>query len=596
MNLKSKKIILLALLSFVGLRAATPSPSTFGVSAYYENWANFRGYLNLNGTVNSQGSTGKSWSRGVFPSCIPSGFSKIASNLQVLNYAFWFFNIDVSQGSPGTVTNQWNVLSTEQSDFVSWAGAVANQAADLKQYNRNLKVMVSVGGWSFVDPSSYGATTATFFTQLLSDSSKQTLFIDSLTNPKTGWFFAKTPSGNWLFDGIDVDYEYPGQLKLGNSSTVNNPNAASDYQGFINFIGALRSAINTINASGSRPGAPLYLSITLPPFMPSDLANGTSDPGTYPSGTVYAGEDYPEVDIYNTNPSTYAAWYSIVANHCDWVNLMAYDMYGAGFSNGKVMYQAPLYNTNAAPYDFTIQPDNSANGAYSVDYAVNLWITGAKSGVTPSTYIGVPSTNLILGLPSYGRGYGSTSTVFNNNPIGQSYQTDGTCWVPFQTPVQSSTNPLSTLGSRPQPYTGQTGTAAYFELKNLSGSILRNSLYTTPTASLGTDPNYAQSFFVANNSNASFDPPSNNVKQLPPNNVWVFDSTDNIADKVNYAKSYRLGGVVFYPISMDNFPMNAAASTGYDPTYTLFQQAVNTINKPSFSSFNGNTLTNTTAN
>lgn len=564
---------------------AAPPGSKFGVSGYYENWANFRGYQNIDGNTNS------GWVRGTFPSCIPNGFKPIANQLTVLNYAFWFFNIDVSQGAPGTVTNDWKVYPTEQSDFEDWAGAIANQAADLKTINNNLVVMLSIGGWSFVDPSSYGATTATFFTKLLNEPNFQDLFIDSLCNndQKTGWLYQKTPNGNYLFDGIDIDYEYPGQLQLGGSSTQNNPNASTDYAGFIAFISKLRTKFN--KASENMGARKLYISITLPPFMPSNLASGSISAGNYPIDSInYKGQPYPAITIDPAIPSSYAAWYSIVANQCDWVNLMAYDMYGAGFSNLKVMYQAPLYN-GTTTYNFNQVPDNSNNDAYSVDYAVNFWTTGIKTAYPVDNYIGVIPGNILLGLPAYGRGYGSASTVFNQNPIGQVYNNDGKCYIPFINPTG---NPIPTLGSVPQPYTGQTGTAAYFEIQSLSLPVAKNSFYTNPLSSFGSDPNYQQSFFVANGINKTFDPPFNNVKQLPANNTWVYDSLDNIAEKVKYAMSQKLGGVVFYPLSMDNF--SGAPTTGYNYSDTLFNRAYQTINQPSFSSFNGNTITSTTPN
>ncbi len=530
---------------FINLFAATALSilplDAIQMGGYFENWAQYRG-------IEPSGAN-----RGTFPSCTPQGFSTIAKNLNILNYAFLAFNIDLTAGGDYVATGDWKVYASEWNDVTSYGdGGLLAQAAELKQFNNNLKIMLSIGGWNFVSPSSYGAVTAPFFNELFNSSINTEAFIASLTDPQTGWFFKKSPDNSYyLVDGIDIDYEYPGQSYLGGSGSINNPGATNDYQGFIEFIQALRVAINTINASNVRPH--LYISLTVPPFLPGTVVAGTSSAGTYSPGSQKTGS-YPEVTINPSDPSTYFAWYSIVANHCDWVNLMTYDMYGAGFSNGFAMYQAPLYNGyngSGNTYNPKAIPLNTEDQAYSVDYAVYMWTQGAEEGVSPSSdQVGVSPAMIQLGIPSYGRSYGSNTTVFNSNPILQSYSPGNT-------------------GGFSQPYTQQSGVAAYFEIVSLLGSVNRNISLSHPTASAGNSTDMAQTYFVANA-----------TKNQPTNNVFVYDSPSNVQAKVNYAIQENLGGIFFYALSEDNFDFGSTATSGYGFKNTLFYNALQQVRQP----------------
>lgn len=524
-----RRIVCVGVLSTVLLQTAS---SALEIGGYFENWAQYRG-------ANSDRSN-----IGVFPSCVPAGFEPVANGLSVFNYAFAFFNYDYLV-TPAVVTNNWYVYLSDPHDVEAGSNMSAGllvEAANLKATNANLKVMLSIGGWNFcqANAGSYSNDTYTFFHELLKTETYQLALIDSLTNPSTGWFMQKTSLGHYLIDGVDFDFEYPGQAT---GPSITDPE--TDYQGFINFVGFLRNAIDSLNQKKARP--PVYFSITLPPFLPHAVANGSWDGGNYPPG-IQAADGHTsyspgqvKCSIPNTpdNPSTYFAWLSIVANYCDWVNLMTYDMYGAFNGQTGVQYQAPLYNGYRAPYDFTTLPDNSQNQAYSIDYAVQMWTTGVRQ--SNYTGVGIPASKINLGVPAYGRSYGSATQAFpTKNPIGAKWTEPGVA----------------------QKYTQTPGVAAYFELEPLikQAQAFSNAFnFTSALTSVGPNPipatpnGPAQSFLVFNNSSAT-----------PSNNVFVYDSAEDFQKKATYAQDQGLLGVSVYALSEDYLLNSSSQTPQYD--------------------------------
>lgn len=99
-------------------------------------------------------------------------------NYTHLNYAF----SDVANGVMATPSRE------DEEKLRRFAG--------LKVINPNLKVLASVGGWAFNDP---GPTQQEFHNICLTRQSRKK-FIDSVAQ------YLKT----YNFDGVDIDYEYPG--------------------------------------------------------------------------------------------------------------------------------------------------------------------------------------------------------------------------------------------------------------------------------------------------------------------------------------------------------------------------------------------------
>lgn len=142
------------------------------------------------------------------------------------------------------------------------------QLAKLKESNPNLKILPSLGGWTLSDP----------FYSLAASAAHRKTFIDSTIA------FLKTYT---FFDGIDVDWEYPGGG--GASATLGS---AADAANYTTLMKELREALDKLGSENSRS----YLLTTAVGCGPPQIA---------------------------------AVDYMTAAQHLDYIFAMTYDFYGA---------------------------------------------------------------------------------------------------------------------------------------------------------------------------------------------------------------------------------------------------------------------------
>jgi chitinase len=198
----------------------------------------------------------------------------------------------------------------------------------LKKQNPKLKVLVSVGGW-LADGFSDAA---------LTDSSRRTFARSAVALLR-----------EYALDGVDLDWEYPGQGVAGIKYRV------EDKRNFTLLLKTLREELDAESNARARAGSDRYL-----------LTIATAD-----------REYFDHVEM------------SKLHVYVDWVNEMAYDFFNS--LTATTGHQSGLY-----PSQFSSATDR--NG----DAAVKQYLAA-----------GVPSEKIVLGVPFYGRGFAGVTARNN---------------------------------------------------------------------------------------------------------------------------------------------------------------------------------------
>ncbi len=296
------------------------------VGAYYENWSQYR--------PPSEGRTV------FFPDLIDPTI------LTDLYYAFAVFGFVTKSIDPSNphLTGDYNIEPVEWND----QSDLYPQVMALKKINPSLRNILSIGGWSFNDPTdSMGKSTYKLFSQMVSNLENRTNFINS----------AIAYTHKYGFDGIDIDWEYPGDSTRGGT-----PN---DFANFLLFLQECQTAF-----LASSP--PLLLSYASPAIVPSGVPEN-----------------------YKNNPNTFFQWLAECSKYLDRLNLMAYDYHGT-FDIPKITgVNAPL-NQDTTPTSLLFVAESLQN------YLKN----------------GVPANKIVLGMPIYGHSFAGVSslTTQDNGP------------------------------------------------------------------------------------------------------------------------------------------------------------------------------------
>lgn len=188
----------------------------------------------------------------------------------------------------------------------SWGNSLKgnfNQIKKLKAKHPNLKVLVSIGGWTY----------SKYFSDAAATDASRKKFVKSCVDmfikgnlPKLG----DDPAGGdgaaaGVFDGIDIDWEFPGSA----DGHTGNHYSAQDMANFTALLAEFRSQL----------GSDKLLTAALP-AGPKKISN---------------------IDIGQ------------IASYLDLGNIMTYDMHGAWEGTGPTNFNAPLYRSSADPADGT---------------------------------------------------------------------------------------------------------------------------------------------------------------------------------------------------------------------------------------------------
>ncbi|GAA2351495.1 hypothetical protein GCM10010170_041660 [Dactylosporangium salmoneum] len=346
--------------------------------------------------------------------------SGTAAKLNVINYAF------------GNVTNGQCAIGDSYADYDrfydaassvdgvadTWdAGALRgsfNQLRKLKRKYPNLKVVWSFGGWSW--SGGFGQAAA-----------NPTAFANSCYN------LVKDPRWADVFDGIDIDWEYPNACGL----TCDSSGAAS--------FRTLMSAVRSRFGSGSLVTAAI-------------TADGTS------GGKIDAAD------------------YGGAAQYVDWYNVMTYDYFGAFAPQGPTAPHSPLTSYSGIPTpgfysDAAIQKLKSKGIAASklllgIGFYGRGWtgVTqsapgGSATGPAPGTYEqGIEDYKVL-----------KSSCPANGTVAGTAYAYCGSNWWSYDTP--------STIAGK-MSYAKSQGLAGSF-FWEMSGDTSNGELITAMRSGLG---------------------------------------------------------------------------------------------------------------
>jgi chitinase len=198
-----------------------------------------------------------------------------------------------------------------------------NQLALLKKAHPHLKTLISVGGWTYSGQFSDAAVS----------SASRTRFARSCLD-----FIKK-----YEFDGVDLDWEYPGGGGMAGSRT-----RKEDSANFTLLLAEIRSQFDAAEKADHRHYLLTFAS-----------AGGPSQIGHLELAKI--------------------------ARSLDWFNVMTYDFHGSW--DARSNFNSPLYRASD-------DPGGEANSKLNCDAAISAYLAG-----------GVPAEKLVMGVPFYGRGW-----------------------------------------------------------------------------------------------------------------------------------------------------------------------------------------------
>ncbi|HEY3608595.1 MAG TPA: glycoside hydrolase family 18 protein, partial [Pseudonocardiaceae bacterium] len=228
-----------------------------------------------------------------------------------------------------------------------------HQLQELKAKHPNLKILLSLGGWTYSKYFSDAAATSASRQKLV--SSCISMFING-NLPSQGGFGGAGTAAN-IFDGFDIDWEYPGSTggHLGNHVSPNDT---------ANYTALLQEFRTELNTAGSANGKTYALSAALP-----------------------AGQD--KIAKIQTQQ---------VGQILTFGDVMTYDLHGGFETNGPTNFADQLFQSPNDPSN-AVAPGTQK---YSGDNAIKAWTVGAPAyGIAG----GFPANKLTLGIPFYYRGW-----------------------------------------------------------------------------------------------------------------------------------------------------------------------------------------------
>ena len=308
--------------------SAASSSGTAFVGGWFEEWGTYYANSNVadlqnNGQVNAL-------------THVIYAFAKPAANGSTVTCAIADSYADYQKVVP-QVPGATAAVAPLQGNF----GALVQ----LKQLHPNLKVLISIGGWN---PPTYNQ----LFDLASSTAAQRQAFVSSCVSMFIQGNIASGVSTGTLFDGFDIDWEFPN---------------ANDTANFTALMTEFRNELTTLSGSTGKTYQLL-----------ADLAAGPSTPGA----AADSGNDggYDTINI------------SGLSSVLDYMNVDGYN-YAGDFSSAT-NDASPLYDDPASPLYGT---------GFTIQSTVNYYLA---HGATPAKYT--------MGFPLYGAGWAGGLTSANS--------------------------------------------------------------------------------------------------------------------------------------------------------------------------------------
>ncbi|KAF3762511.1 family 18 glycoside hydrolase [Cryphonectria parasitica EP155] len=236
-----------------------------------------------------------------------------ASSVTRIHYAFADIDSEGNVVSSDTYADLEKHYTTDSwSDNGTNAYGCVKQLYILKKQNRNTKVLLSVGGWTW----------SSKFSPIAADPTMRQNFASSAVQLVT----------DWGFDGIDIDWEFNAYIP-----------AAEDTQNIVLLLQAVRNAFNAWSASHA-PGYHFLITVASP-----------AGPAVYSLWDIPAMDPY--VDTWSLMAYDYAGAWSNATGHASNIYFDAEDMpatpystdqavsayIAAGVHPSKIVMGLPLY-------------------------------------------------------------------------------------------------------------------------------------------------------------------------------------------------------------------------------------------------------------
>jgi chitinase len=237
-----------------------------------------------------------------------------------------------------------------------------HQLQELKKKHPNLKVLLSLGGWTyskyFSDAAASSASRQKFVSSCID------MFIKGNIPSQGGYGGPGTAAG--IFDGFDIDWEYPGS----SGGHLGNHYSAADTANFTALLAEFRSELD---AQGQADGKSYALTAALP-----------------------AGQD--KISKVQTDQ---------IGQYLTFGDVMTYDMHGGWEPNGPTNFADPLYQSPSDPSS-AISPGSEK---YASDNAIRAYTSGDSAYGIPGRF---PANKINLGIPFYYRGWTGVSAGGNH--------------------------------------------------------------------------------------------------------------------------------------------------------------------------------------